>query len=97
MASFEANPSSGSAPLTVDFTNTSSGYDTSLWSFGDGVTSTLDSPTYTYPLPGTYNVMLTVSQSGCLETTPQFNPTASAVIQVEEGDSTLYLPVIFSE
>jgi len=97
LASFDATPSTGSAPLTVDFTNTSSGNDTSLWSFGNGVTSTLDSPIYTYAMPGTYTVQLTVSQSGCLETTPQFNPTASAVIQVKDGDSMLYLPVVLTE
>jgi PKD repeat protein len=96
-ASFDANPTSGSAPHTVTFTNTSSGYDMSLWELGDGVTSTLDSLSYTYTMPGTYTVKLTVSKSGCLVTTPQFNPTHSAFITVSEGDSRLYLPVVLGE
>lgn len=96
-ANFDADPTNGSAPLTVNFTNTSTGNDMSLWSFGDGVTSTVESPTYTYTIPGTYTVDLTVSQTGCLETIPQFNPTASAVIYVESGNSQLYLPVVLGE
>jgi PKD repeat protein len=97
LASFDAAPTTGTVPLTVVFTNTSSGYDMSLWELGNGVTSTLDSPTYTYSMPGTYTVKLTVSKSGCLETTPQFNPSVSAVIQVKSGDLRLYLPVVLSE
>jgi PKD repeat protein len=96
-ATFDAAPTSGPAPHIVTFTNTSSGYDTSLWSFGDGMTSALDSPTYTYTLPGTYTVNLTASQTGCLETTPQFNPTASAFIYVQSGDSAVYLPAVLGK
>ncbi|HEY1032408.1 MAG TPA: PKD domain-containing protein [Flavipsychrobacter sp.] len=29
------------------------------WHFGDGATSTLQQPSYSYPLPGTYQVMMT--------------------------------------
>ncbi|MBN1873916.1 MAG: PKD domain-containing protein [Anaerolineae bacterium] len=64
-ANFTAAPTLGFAPLTVTFTNTSGGdYFTSLWDFGDGVTSTLDSPTHTYTLAGTHTVTLTVSGPG---------------------------------
>ncbi|NVO18224.1 MAG: PKD domain-containing protein [Bacteroidetes bacterium] len=39
------------------------------WNFGDGVTSTLTSPTHTYTISGTYNVTLTVSNTnGCSNT-----------------------------
>jgi parallel beta-helix repeat protein len=63
-ADFDAAPTAGAVPLTVDFTNTSSGdYQTSLWDFGDGVTSTLDSPTHTYTTVGVFDVSLTVSGS----------------------------------
>jgi PKD repeat protein len=62
-AGFTASPTSGPAPLTVDFTNTSTGnYTDVLWDFGDGITSTQASPTHTYTLTGTYTVTLTVSQ-----------------------------------
>jgi PKD repeat protein len=32
-----------------------------LWGFGDGITSTLTSPTHTYTAAGVYTVTLTVS------------------------------------
>ncbi len=64
-ADFKAVPSQGSAPLTVAFTNTSIGeYSTVLWEFGDGGTSTLDNPTYTYTFDGTYFPRLTITGPG---------------------------------
>lgn len=43
------------------FSNTSTGtYSSAEWDFGDGNTSTFASPAYTYNLPGTYEVCLTV-------------------------------------
>jgi gliding motility-associated-like protein len=37
-----------------------------LWNFGDGTTSTIEDPTHIYPVSGTYNVLLTVTDSaGC--------------------------------
>jgi PKD repeat protein len=46
------------ADLTVTFTNSSSAADTYLWDFGDGMTSTLEHPIYTYPAAGSYTVTL---------------------------------------
>ena len=64
-ADFTAWPTTGVLPLTVIFTNTSTGgYTGSLWDFGDGVTSTLESPTHTYTAAGVYTVTLTVSGPG---------------------------------
>ncbi len=34
---------------------------TALWSFGDGGTSTLNEPTYSYASPGTYSIMMVAS------------------------------------
>jgi PKD repeat protein len=63
-ADFDAAPTAGAVPLTVDFTNTSGGnYQTSLWDFGDGVTSTLDSPIHTYTTVGVFDVSLAISGS----------------------------------
>ena len=46
---------SGDAPLTVSFADTSSGAPTEWsWNFGDGATSTTQNPTHTYTSPGTY-------------------------------------------
>jgi PKD repeat protein len=73
-AGFTASPISGAAPLTVTFTNTSTGsYTTSLWSFGDGITSVLTSPTHTYSLPGVYTTTLTVSGPGGTDTLMRTN------------------------
>jgi len=66
VANFEGSPLSGDAPLTVSFTDLSTGNpDTWSWDFGDGVgTSTAQNPDYTYSTPGIYTVTLTAS-NGC--------------------------------
>jgi PKD repeat protein len=65
VASFSADRTSGDAPLTVRFGNSSSGKITSCsWSFGDGQTSSDWSPTHKYTSAGTYTVSLTVSGLG---------------------------------
>jgi PKD repeat protein len=46
--------------LSLSMINTSSGFIADYsWTFGDGGTSTAQSPSYTYSLPGTYEVCLT--------------------------------------
>ena len=43
-----------------------------LWTFGDGNTSTLQNPVYTYQASGTYNVTLSVTTAvGCSATMTQ--------------------------
>ena len=60
-ADFNAWPKQGIAPMTVVFTDTSTGDTTSwLWSFGDGITSAIAGPTHTYGTAGIYTVSLTV-------------------------------------
>lgn len=59
-------PSVSSFSYTVDgaettFVNTSTDADTYLWDFGDGGTSTMENPTHTYAMAGTYNVVLTAT------------------------------------
>jgi PKD repeat protein len=54
----------GIAPLTVSFTDTSTGDGLSyLWAFGDGGTSTQSSPSYTYDDPGEYEATLLVQNT----------------------------------
>ncbi len=61
-AAFSAAPASGAAPLVVTFANEATGsYADVLWEFGDGLTSTADSPVHTYSSPGAYTVTLTVA------------------------------------
>ena len=64
-ASFTASPTSGQAPLAVQFTDTSSGSPTAwAWDFGDGATSTAENPQHTYAAAGTYTASLTASNAG---------------------------------
>ncbi|HRT16140.1 MAG TPA: PKD domain-containing protein, partial [Methanoregulaceae archaeon] len=67
VANFNANRTSGKAPLSVQFTDLSTNDpDTWLWQFGDGDTSTEQNPVHTYTIPGTYTVNLTVTnECGC--------------------------------
>ncbi|MFT5288795.1 MAG: PKD repeat protein [Planctomycetota bacterium] len=68
-AGFSANPTSGAAPLAVQFTDTSSGaIDTWAWVFGDGATSAQRNPSHTYTTAGTYSVLLTVTGPGGTDT-----------------------------
>ena len=61
-ADFSADPRSGDAPLTVRFTDLSTGNPTMwAWDFGDGATDMVASPTHMYTKPGTYSVTLTAS------------------------------------
>ncbi|MHC4685857.1 MAG: PKD domain-containing protein [Planctomycetota bacterium] len=67
-ADFTGSPKSGSAPLTVNFTNNSTGYDQPLtfeWDFdNDGNTdSTAQNPSHQYTSDGTYTVKLTVTDA----------------------------------
>lgn len=58
---FKTNVSSGSVPLTVEFTNTSTLTSSSRsWDFGNGFTSNLQNPTIVFSAPGTYKVKLTI-------------------------------------
>ena len=60
IANFTVDPNSGEAPLTVNFTNTSSGSVTQYnWNFGDNSEiSNETNPSHTYTEVGTYNVIL---------------------------------------
>lgn len=75
IASFSASATSGTAPLTVTFTSTSSGtIDSFAWDLnGDGMAdNTSPGPvTFTYDIPGTYTVTLTVSNASGADSTSQ--------------------------
>ena len=49
--------------FVVNFTETASNETSYTWNFGDGSTSTLANPTHTYTNPGTYTVILVVTNS----------------------------------
>jgi PKD repeat protein len=76
IASFTKNVESGAVPLTVAFTDTSTGtVDSRSWTFGDGGTSAESNPSHTYTSPGTYTVTLRVAN-------PLQNATATGTVTV---------------
>jgi PKD repeat protein len=64
-ADFTATPQSGDRPLSVQFTDTSSGAPTAWsWNFGDGSgVSTSHNPSHSYTTAGTFTVSLTVTSA----------------------------------
>jgi PKD repeat protein len=66
VASFTLTPSSGLTPLSVSFTDTSTGSGLSWgWAFGDGTTFVgQNPPAHTYAASGIFTVTLTVSNLG---------------------------------
>lgn len=63
-AQFVGTPLSGNAPLTVNFTDQSTGNPTTWsWNFGDGGSSSSQNPSYQYTSAGTYTVTLTVTNA----------------------------------
>ncbi len=63
-ANFSATPTSGQAPLTVQFTDLSTENPTSWnWDFGDGGISTAQNPSYEYISAGAYTVSLTAANA----------------------------------
>jgi PKD repeat protein len=91
-ASFTASPTSGTAPVDVHFTDTSSGSPTSWsWTFGDGATSTAQNPTHTYTTAGTYSVTLRATNAGGSGTTTRsglITVTGTSGSAVSAGSST---------
>ena len=80
VASFNATPQSGSAPLNVTFTDTSTGTPTTwLWNFGDGTTSNVQAPPpKTYSSTGNFTVTLTVTNAGGTSSTSKVVSTSTA-------------------
>ena len=77
-ADFTANPTSGNAPLTVQFTDKSTGASSRSWNFGDGsATSSDQNPSHTFTTAGTYTVVLTVSDSNGRSSTKQMTITVT--------------------
>ena len=68
-AAFTASPTTGDAPLTVNFTDQSTNNPTSwIWNFGDGGNSTEQSPSHTYDNMDQYDVTLTATNENGSDT-----------------------------
>ena len=57
-AGFSGAPLNGIAPLTVQFTSTSTGANAYAWDFGDGTSSPAQNPRHTYMTSGLYSITL---------------------------------------
>ena len=91
-ASFTANPLSGTAPLLVDFTNTSNNPlgTTYSWNFGDSNSATTTNANNTYTSTGVFVVSLTA-------TDPSGLCTATSTINIEVIDNSLIeVPNVFT-
>jgi len=97
VANFTANVTEGNAPLTVQFTDESTGNVTAwLWNFGDANTSTEQSPSHIYASPGTYTVSLNASNAYGSSTETRVDyitvlepPTAAFTATPTEGNAPL--------
>jgi len=74
-ADFSGTPTTGTVPLEVSFTDTSTGEITEWsWYFGDtSPTNNEQNPTHTYDAPGIYTVSLTVTGPGGTDTETKTN------------------------
>ncbi len=76
LANFTGTPTSGVAPVTVNFTDLSTNGPTSwLWDFGDGnlTNSTLQNPAHSYQAAGIYTVTLNATNAGGSNSTTRVN------------------------
>lgn len=103
-ASFDS-VTGGCSPVQVDFTNTSSNADGYQWDFGDGGTSALPSPSYTYEnntLSDTaYPIrLIAISTHGCQDTATQHidpvNHESSAGFTMDKTQGCAPLTVNFT-
>ncbi len=100
VAAFNGTPTSGDSPLVVQFTDASTESPTSWsWNFGDGGSSTAQSPGHTYNAAGSYTVTLTASNAFGSDaetktnyitvTQPGVAPTANFTATPTSGDFPL--------
>jgi YVTN family beta-propeller protein len=97
VADFVTNVTTGSAPLSVQFTDKSSGKPTSwFWNFGDGATSTEKNPKHTYSKAGKYTVSFTVTNAFGKDTdeeTDYITVTPPKKLVADFSANTLYAPL----
>lgn len=91
VAGFSASPLSGTVPLTVEFTDTSTNAPTSwIWDFGDGGTSTEENPSHQYSNSGSFPVTLTVTNAEGTNTSVQLTTIDVSAAPVAEAT---YVPI----
>ncbi len=89
IASFTADPLTGIAPVTVNFTNTSQNANTYVWMLGnDGVDTSTD-PSHIFSTSGVYNVLLIASENSLCPDTARVSITVLDAF-------TLIVPNVFT-
>ena len=79
---------SGCLPHTANFSDLSNGAISWLWDFGDGTTSTLQSPSHTYMSNGIFNITLICEFPGnCIDTT-----VFPSMITIQTPDADFFTP-----
>jgi len=107
LASFTANPTNGASPLLVSFDarptiDPDGDAMTFSWDFGDTTSGTGLTPTHSYGTPGTYNVILTVTDSHGLAATTSHTisvnapPTISSIANKVTSEDTATAPINFT-
>ncbi len=87
VANFTANVTTGITPLTVEFTDASTGNPVNWsWIFGDGGTSAEQHPTHTYSTPGNYTVALSVDDGLSTATKPDYIKVTPVLFGDADGD-----------
>lgn len=96
IANFSASAYHGVAPLTIRFTDTSfsqDGIQTWFWDFGDNTTSHNATTSHTYTHPGSYAVLLTVTEADqdqdTTDTSVWINVTTTTMPEPERHPPTL--------
>jgi len=98
LADFSADKTTGTEPLTVQFTDQSTGSPTSWkWDFGDGSSSTQQNPSHTFTSAGDYTVALTVSDGTNSDTVNKANyiavgSSSGSVLLKEHFDGETFPP-----
>jgi PKD repeat protein len=103
VAAFSGTPAIGTQPLSVTFTDSTTNTPTSWsWSFGDGATSSIQSPTHLFSSAGTFNVVLTSTNAFGTSTETKnayitVHPVPQAVISSTNTDGHSPLTATFAD
>jgi PKD repeat protein len=98
IAGFTATTTTGKTPLTVRFTDTSTGSPGEwAWDFGDGNTSNERNPSHTYNVPGSYTVRLRATNNGGSNTETKVNYITVQPAYVQPGASFSADPPSFAQ
>ena len=86
-ADFTSSISTGNAPLSVQFTDSSENANAISWDFGDGATSIEQNPLHTYSAAGNYTVNLTAANANDTDS------KLTTITVLEQEQSVAVIPV----